>query len=153
MRNPISKFAWMLALWIFVLFAFGLEFAKAEVYPVNVSHDSLGFHVTPCPLPGVFLDTWRFRNLTSDTVLVFIVMCVKEQNSNWYVLAPGDSADHSVGASDAWVRFRADGWGYLCYRSVRVGCPALSQWGTIALVGVLIGTTAFVLSKRRIRSA
>ena len=150
MRNQIVKSLFLLILLSSVLFLLAFGQSKAEVYQVDISHDTLGWHVTPCPLPGFSGDTWRFTNLTTDTISLFIPICVGKQISNFYILAPEDSVDHFIGMED-WgisVRVRLYGLVDLCGRVHPPTCPTLTQWGTIALIGLLITTTVFILTKR-----
>jgi len=79
MRNQIVNFFFLSILLssVFFLLAFGQS--KAEVYPVDISHDTLGWHIASCPLPGGSGDTWRFINSASDTILIFILMCVGKE--------------------------------------------------------------------------
>jgi len=97
MGSRIFESVWTLTLWLLVFSSLGFGEAKAEVYPVDITHDTSGWHITPCPLPGVSGDTWRFTNSTSDTIFLFIPVCVAKQISNFYILAPEDSVDHQIG--------------------------------------------------------
>jgi hypothetical protein len=157
MENQIYKSIWTLALWLLMFFCLGFGQTKAEVYPVDISHDTLGWHITPCPLPGVTGDTWRFSNSASDTISVFIVspVCGRKQNPRFYILAPGDSVDHLIGAGDGRVAVTLlhDGWVAHCGRIVQPTCPILTQWGTITLVLSLIGATSWILLRRKKRLA
>jgi hypothetical protein len=105
MRNRIFKSILTLILWLLIFSSWGFGQVRAEIYPVDISHDTLGWHISPCPLPGVSGDMWRFTNSTSDTVRLFIPICVGKQNTHFYIVAPGDSVDHLIGEEDwgVWV--------------------------------------------------
>jgi hypothetical protein len=159
MKSRIIKSIWILTLWFLIFFCLSFVQAKAEIFPVDISHDTLGWHITPCPLPGVTGDTWRFSNSTSDTIRVFIVIpvCGGKQNPRFYMSAPGDSVDHLIGAGDGRVAVTLlhDGWVAHCGRVYppQPTCPTLTQWGTITLVLSLIGATSWILLKRKKRLA
>lgn len=152
MENRIAKSISILILWLLILFYLCLGKARAEVYPVDITHDSLGWHITPCPLPGVSGDTWRFTNSSSDTIFLFLIYCVGKQSNNFPTLAPGDSLDHQIGLWEWVVEVGSPHYGRVarCGRIAKPACgPTLTQWGTIALIGLLIATTVFILSKRK----
>lgn len=143
-----------LILCLVLVFFLGFKKAKAEIYPVDISHDSLGWHITPCPLPGVSGDTWRFSNSASDTIYLSIPLCVKKDNSSFfYLLAPGDSVDHLIHEWEPGVQVRVRPLGPVAYcRSAfppYPTCPVLTQWGIIALIGLFIITTIYILTKRK----
>lgn len=151
MGSRIFESVWTLTLWLLVFFCLGFGEAKAEVYPVDITHDTLGWHITPCPLPGVSGDTWRFTNSTSDTISLFIPVCVAKQISNFYILAPEDSVDHIIGMED-WgisVKVRLYKLVGLCGRVHPPTCPTLTQWGNIALVVLLLTTTLSIMLRKR----
>jgi hypothetical protein len=107
MEIKIAKSISILILWLLILFSLGLGKVRAEVYTVDITHDSSGWHITPCPLPGVSGDTWRFTNSSSDTIFLFIIYCAGKQSNNFPTLAPGDSVDHQIGVWELEVEVRS----------------------------------------------
>lgn len=152
MRNKIYVFTGMgiVGLLIFSSFVFGQT--KGEIYTVDILHDQQGWYIEPCPLPGYSGDTWRIRNFSSDTVCVRILIIVDEKNPPFlYTLAPADSTDHLIGQWDGGivVNYGICPSYYTLTMCRRPYGPALTQWGIIALVMLLIGTTVFILTKRK----
>jgi len=153
MENRIFKSIWTLSVSVLILFSLGFSQARAEVYPVDISHDTSGWHINPCPLPGIGGDTWRFTNSASDTVYLFIPVCVGKQSLYRYLLAPGENVDHLIDGRQWGVKLGAPPYGGIaeCGRIHPPLCPTLTQWGTIALVAWLTIVTAWILSRRERR--
>lgn len=151
MRNQIFGSVWILTLCLLMFFSFNLGLAKAEVYPVDISHDTLGWHITPCSLPGVSTDIWRFTNSASDTIQIFILIQVKKQSDHFYILAPGDTAYHLIGACDGGILVKSFPQGLVsyCSRATYEPCPALTPCGISVLIGLLVASTIFILAKRK----
>jgi hypothetical protein len=124
---------------------------KSNIYQVQITNDTSGLHVTPCPLPGISGDTWRFHNSTSDTVYLSILMCVGKQDFPFYFLAAGDSVDHIISMWDAALRAIIPRIGEFvpCYREHPSLCPALTSWGIIIVVGLITSSTIFMMLRRR----
>jgi hypothetical protein len=124
---------------------------KSSIYQVQITNDTSGLRVTPCPLPGISGDTWRFHNSTSDTIYLSILMCVGKQDFPFYFLAAGDSVDHIISMWDAALRAIIPRTGEFvpCYREYPPSCPALTSWGIIVVVGLITSSTIFIMLRRR----
>lgn len=151
MRNRIFLILWTTVIELLICYSVVSAQEKDEIYQVNITHDTSGWHISPCPLPGILGDTWRFTNSTSDTIYLAIPICVGKENTHFYTLAPGDTVDHLVGGMDwgVWVRVLPHGLVARCGREYPPTCPTLTQWGTIVLVALLVGSTVFVMLRRR----
>jgi hypothetical protein len=121
---------------------------KGEVYHVDIDYDTSGLHISPCPLPGIAGDTWRITNCTSDSVRLFIPVCVGKRNPYFYALAVGDSVDHVIGAWDAGLRVMLPQFAG-CGRIHAPSCPALTPLGSLSLVALLTVTAVWILLKKR----
>jgi hypothetical protein len=122
---------------------------KGEIYQIDITYDTLGLHISPCPLPGISGDTWRIINSTPDTIYLFIPVCVGKGNSHSYILADGDSIDHVIGAWDFGLRVlllqHQDNRQIAeCDRVYTPTCPALTQWGIIILIVLMMGSAIFI---------
>jgi hypothetical protein len=115
---------------------------KGEIYQIDITYDTLGLYISPCPLPGISGDTWRITNLASDTIYLLIPLCVGKKNPHAYTLEPGDSVDHLIGVWDAelWVFLPNNGEIAKCDRVHMPSCPALTQWGIIILIVLMMGS-------------
>ena len=124
---------------------------KSDIYQVQITHDTSGLHVSPCTLPGISGDTWRFANSTSDTLYIFILMCVGKQDSPFFYLAAGDSVDHTIGMWDALVQVMMPRTGEVvrCDREHPPTCPTLTSWGATMVVGLITSSAIFIMLKRR----
>ncbi len=124
---------------------------KGVIYHEQITYDVSGLHIVPCPLPGTFGDTWRFTNSTSDTVNLAIFICVGKQDPNYYILASGDSVDHAINAIEAFVRVAMPRLGKVtqCGRENPPGCPTLTPWGIIILVGFIVVSAIHIMVRRK----
>jgi hypothetical protein len=152
--------------WIFVILvaaAFGLPLCgspvssqeSGEIYEVDILHDVQGWHIEPCPIPGIDGDTWRIRNLSSDTVDVWVLIVVGDKAPFRYILAPMDSVDHPVSWATCGIRVFL-GTCPVCFLVAECERPcgtALSRWGTVALVISLTSVTVWLLLRKKTRWA
>jgi hypothetical protein len=127
---------------------------EGEIYQVDILHDEQGWYIEPCPLPGYSGATWRITNFSSDTVCVQILMIVDKKNPPFYIytLPPTDSTDHPIGQWDCGIAAFLGACppsGYPLTMCERPCGPALTQWGIIVLVMLLIVSTAFILKRKR----
>lgn len=125
-----------------------------EIYQIDITCDTSVLHITPCPLPGISGDTWRFINFTSDSLQLRIPICVGKKQFNIYTLASGDSVDHVIGMWDAGLLVLLVKLGdnkeiAYCDRVHPPQCSTLGQWGIIALVALLISSAVFIMQRRR----
>ena len=126
---------------------------RGEIYEVDILHDGQGWHIEPCPMPGLDGDTWRIRNLSSDTVCVWVLVMVGDKNPFEYILAPMDSVDHPV----SWAACGIEVFLGMCHAGSPVAeCKrpcgsALTQWGTVALVIALTSVTVWVFLRKKTR--
>ncbi len=153
MRNKTYNLMGTAAMGLLILSQLAFGQMEAEVHQVDIVHDEQGWDIEPCPLPGVPGDTWRIRNSASDTVCVKILRIVREKNPPLYIytLAPADSIDHPIDQWDGAIAAflgACPSFDFLTMCERPYG-PTLTQWGIIALVMLLIGTTVFILTKRK----
>ncbi|UCB52056.1 MAG: hypothetical protein JSV10_08710 [Candidatus Zixiibacteriota bacterium] len=126
---------------------------EGEIYVIDILHDGQGWHIEPCPMPGTDGDTWRIRNLSSDTVCVWVVVMVGDKNPFQYVLAPMDSVDQPV---SIWLCglevFLGVCFGGPFLTECKRPCgPVLTQWGSFALVAMMTSITVWVFLRRKTR--
>ncbi len=148
MRYRIFPILGTLGLALLTCFSVVFAEGRAEVYQIDIDYDASGLQISPCPLPGISGDTWRITNSTSDSVRLFIPICVGKSNPNFYVLAEGDSVDHVIGAWDAGIRVVQPQFAG-CGRVYAPTCPTLTPLGTFFLVALLSAATVWILLKRR----
>ncbi|MCK4224766.1 MAG: hypothetical protein KAX39_06275 [candidate division Zixibacteria bacterium] len=154
MRNKIYIFVGITTIGFLIFSSLVFGQTEGEVYQVDILHDEQGWHIEPCPLPGYSGDTWRIRNFASDTICVKILIIVDKKNPPFYIytLAPTDSTDHPIGQWDCGiVAFLGPcpPSGYPLTMCERPCGPALTQWGIIVLVMLLIASTAFILRRKK----
>jgi hypothetical protein len=96
-------------------------------------------------------DTWRFTNSTLDTIYLYILACAGKQDPLSYILAVGDSVDHTIGDIDGLVRVMLPRMGQVTYcgRIHPPGCPALTRWGILILEGLVVIIGIIVIRRRR----
>lgn len=131
----------------------GFAQERGQIYEVDIVHEEQEWQIEPCPMPGIDGDTWRIRNLSSDTVCAQILMIVKDKEPFFYTLAPMDSTDHVIGVWDCGIIVYL---GVCPFGPFLVECshprgPALTQWGTAALVIALMSITVWVLLRKKAR--
>lgn len=124
---------------------------KSVIYHEQITYDASGLHIAPCPLTGTFGDTWRFTNSTSDTVHLFIFVCVGKQEPLFYILAAGDSVDHAISAIEAFVRVTLPRMGKVthCGKVHPPLCPTLTQWGIFILEGLVVISGVIIMWRRK----
>jgi hypothetical protein len=146
----ISRILWTSAIALMLLCLPVLAQEKINIYHIQITHDTSGLRVTPCPFPGIPGDIWRFTNSTSDTVYLHIFACAK-QNPSFYYLAGGDSVDHVIGISDGLMEVLLLRTGELgrCYREHIQICPTLTPCGVVVLVGLITSSAIFIMLRRR----
>ena len=151
MRNRIFLISWIMAIELLLprLVTFAQD--KSVIYHEQITCDVSGLHIVPCPLPGMLGDTWRFTNSTSDTIRLNIFVCVGKQDPLFYILAAGDSVDHTIGGIDGFVRVLLPKMGIVTYcdRMHPPGCPTLTQWGILILEGLVVISGVIIIRRRR----
>jgi hypothetical protein len=131
----------------------GFAQERGQIYEVDIVHEEQEWQIEPCPMPGIDGDTWRIRNLSSDTVCVWVLLMVGDKNPFEYILAPMDSVDHPVSWADCGIQVFVG----MCHAGYPVAVcerpcgPALGQWGTAALVIALTSVTIWVLLRKKAR--
>jgi hypothetical protein len=135
MRNRIFLISWIMTMELLIPGLVTFAQGQSVIYHEQITYDVSGLHIAPCPLPGIIGDTWRFTNSTSDTIYLRFYACVGKQDPFFYILAAGDSTDHTIGGIEAFiiVTLPRMGGGTYCDRVHPPGCPALSQWGILIL--------------------
>lgn len=141
--------------------AFGLQLCyspvfaqeRGEIYDVDIVHDEEEWRIEPCPMPGTDGDTWRIRNLSSDTVCVQILVMVKDREPYLYTLPPMDSTDHIISVWDCGiiVYLGACPFGPFLVECSHPCGPALTQWGSVALAIALTSVTVWLFLRKKIR--
>jgi hypothetical protein len=161
---PSSEEVLKMSKWMFLILAtaaFGLLLCcslvsaqeKGETYEVDIVHEEEEWRIEPCPMPGLDGDTWRIRNLSSDTVCVMVKIMVKDGEPFLYTLAPMDSTDHLISVWDCGIIVSL---GVCPFGPFLVECShpcgsALTQGGTVALVITLTSVTVWVLLRKKTR--
>jgi hypothetical protein len=128
---------------------------RGEIYEVDILHDQQGWHIEPCPMPGINGDTWRIKNLSSDTVWVRVMIIADDKNPSGYILAPMDSVDHTISWATCgiMVLLGPSPSGSPVAECERPCGPVLTRWGTVALVISLTSVTVWLLLRKKTRWA
>jgi hypothetical protein len=147
-----KKISTVLALLVILLVITSTVYADKNQYDITISKPGAAWQIAPCPAPGSFGDTWRFINASAAVAIKVKVWNKSTNNITTYDIPASGNVIHTIAVGDCEILVYDNTGAQELTKCTGAYCgttPTLTQWGIFALIALLVGSTVFIMLKRR----